>query len=55
MECLTFRVKDIDIAGGEIRVRVRTLHDRDRERGRGRVALPTALYRKADAGKELNK
>ena len=73
MECLTLRVKDIDVAGGEIRVRrgkggkdrvtmlpesaraameahlarVRTLHDRDRARGRGRVALPTALDRKA--------
>ena len=73
MECLTLRVKDIDVAGGEIRVRrgkggkdrvtmlpesaraaieahlarVRTLHDRDRARGRGRVAIPTALDRKA--------
>ena len=73
LECLTLRVKDIDVAGGEIRVRrgkggkdrgtmwpesaraamevhlarVRTLHDRDRARGRGRVALPTALDRKA--------
>ena len=47
MECLTLRVKDIDIAGGEILARVRALHDRDRARGRGRVALPTALDRKA--------
>ncbi len=73
MECLTLRVKDLDLDGGEIRVRrgkggkdrvtmlperarsamaahlarVRTLHDRDRARGRGRVALPTALDRKA--------
>ena len=73
MECLTLRVKDLDLAGGEIRVRrgkggkdrvtmlpqraraelevhlghVRTLHERDRARGGGRVALPTALDRKA--------
>jgi len=73
MECLTLRVKDIDLAGGEIRVRrgkggkdrvtmlpasaraameahlarVRTLHERDLARGHGRVALPTALDRKA--------
>ena len=73
LECLTLRVKDIDVAGREIRVRrgkggkdrvtmlpesaqaameaqlsrVRTLHDRDCARGRGRVALPTALSRKA--------
>jgi integron integrase len=73
MECLTLRVKDVDVAAGEIRVRrgkggkdritmvpergraeltahlerVRRLHERDRARGDGRVALPTALDRKA--------
>ncbi|MDH5233352.1 MAG: integron integrase [Gemmatimonadota bacterium] len=73
LECLTLRVKDIDLAAGEIRVRrgkggkdrvtmlperargimeahlarVRGLHERDLARGRGRVALPTALDRKA--------
>ena len=73
LECLTLRVKDLDLAGGEIRVRrgkggkdrvtmlperaragleahlarVRVLHERDRARGGGRVAMPTALDRKA--------
>ena len=73
LECLTLRVKDLDIARGEIRVRrgkggkdrvtmlpeiarsvlemqlerVRALHARDLAGGGGRVALPTALDRKA--------
>jgi len=73
MECLTLRVKDLDVERGEIRVRrgkggkdrvtmlpgiarsgveqqlvrVRALHARDLADGAGRVALPTALERKA--------
>jgi integron integrase len=73
LECLTLRVKDLDLERGEIRVRrgkggkdrvtmlperaraavatqlerVRTLHARDLAAGGGRVALPTALDRKA--------
>ena len=73
MECLTLRVKDLDLARGEIRlrrgkggkdrvtmlpqlaraglerqvVRVRELHARDLSEGAGRVAMPTALDRKA--------
>ena len=72
-ECLTLRVKDLDLAGGEIRVRrgkggkdrltmlpavarlalerqlerVRVRHLQDLADGAGRVALPTALERKA--------
>lgn len=73
MECLTLRLKDLDLERGEIRVRrgkggkdrvtmipalarpalerhlerVRALHARDVAAGAGRVALPTALDRKA--------
>ena len=73
MECLTLRVKDVDVERGKIRVRrgkggkdrvtmlpgvardahvqhverVRALHARDLLEGAGRVALPTALDRKA--------
>ena len=75
LECLTLRLKDLDLARGEIRVRrgkggkdrvtmlpaiarpaleehlvrVRALHARDLSDGAGRVALPTALDRKAPA------
>jgi len=75
LECLTLRMKDLDLARGEIRVRrgkggkdrvtmlpdaarpalekhlvrVRALHARDLADGAGRVALPTALERKAPA------
>lgn len=73
LECLTLRVKDLDVARSEIRLRrgkggkdrvtmlpesaralltrqlerVRTLHARDSAGGAGRVAMPTALDRKA--------
>ena len=73
LECLTLRIKDLDVARGEIRVRrgnggkdrvtmlperarelltrqlerVRTVHARDLAGGAGRVAMPTALDRKA--------
>lgn len=73
MECLTLRVKDLDLDRNEIRVRrgkggkdrvtmlptiaragllahlgrVRALHERDLQAGAGRVAMPTALDRKA--------
>ena len=75
LECLTLRVKDVDLARREIRLRrgkggkdrvtmlpsvavgalegqlerVRELHARDLAAGAGRVALPTALERKAPA------
>ena len=73
MECVTLRIKDLDLARGEIRVRrgkggkdrvtmlpgvaraaleqqlerVRAQHARDLCDGAGRVAMPTALTRKA--------
>ena len=48
MECLTLRVKDVDVAG------VRSWRQRDLAAGAGRVALPTALDRKAPSwGTEL--